>query len=97
MSDQEVSQVLGRGIGGVIRRRMILHIHLKEWPNAPARSGIVRKWTDVEMRLVGTMPDAELAQRLSIKSSRNCSTCYRPTIRLSPRAKCAGSLRRVEG
>ena len=30
MSDQEVSRVLGRGICGVKRRRMILHINLKE-------------------------------------------------------------------
>jgi len=64
MSDQEVSRVLGRGICGVKRRRMILHINLKEWPNAAARTGTVRKWTAAEKRLVGRMPDSKLAKRL---------------------------------
>ena len=82
--DKEVCRRLGRGMAGVIRRRRILGIHLEEWSASNARSGIVRKWTAAEKRLLGTMPDGELARKLgrryqSVARMRNL--LQRPRVR----------------
>ena len=84
LTDREVSRRLGRGMGGVRRRRWILGINVQAWHTTGARSGIVRKWTAAEQQLAGTMPDAELARQLGRRYqsvARMRKSLGRPNVR----------------
>ena len=60
-TDAEVGRLLGRGVAGVRRRRRLLHIRLNQW-----RVGklMARKWTAAEERLLGRLPDHDVAEQL---------------------------------